>query len=68
MITDPFVNLIVDRKEHLVIIIWESINLIKELFGDRCFDSDDFEDIQYLPNKKKIIMNTLVNILKNKGM
>ena len=43
-------DLIVDMWENLVIINWESIKLMGELFGDGCFASDDFEDIQYLPN------------------
>ena len=43
-------DLIVDMWENLVIINWESIKLMGELFGDGSFDSDDFEDIQYLPN------------------
>ena len=44
-------DLIVDIWENLVIINWESIKLMGELFGYGCFDFDDFEDIQYLPNR-----------------
>ena len=37
-------------RGDLMVSVWKSIKLIKELFGDRYSDSDGFEDIQCLTN------------------
>ena len=42
-------DLIVDMWENLVIINWESIKLMEELFGDGCFDFDDLRIFNTYP-------------------